>query len=118
MIYTFLIAQTGQTLADLKRVRTISCYAKSLSAARATFPGLPLALISRTPIKLCTEPHTAPVPYNEQRLPRSDFQKFELVDFKSKKGLAEPARNLRRLMERSHQQTCQASVFIQRGVSA
>lgn len=98
MIYTFLIAHPGQTLADLKRVRTISCYAKSLPVARSTFPGLPLALISRTPVKRRTEPHTPTAPHNEQHLPLSDFQKFGLLDFKSKRGSARPTKHLKRLV--------------------
>lgn len=105
MIYTFLIAHPGQTLADLKRVRTISCYAKSLSAARTTFPGLPLALISRTPVKRRTESHTPTAPHNEQHLPHSDFQKFELVDFKSKREFARPTKHLKRLADHSTRQT-------------
>ena len=49
MIYTFIIAQPWQKIAQLKRVRTVSAYGRTEAEARRAFKGLPLVLKSRTP---------------------------------------------------------------------
>lgn len=49
MIYTFIIAQPWQKIAQLKRVRTVSAFGRTEAEARRAFKGLPLVLKSRTP---------------------------------------------------------------------
>ncbi len=49
MIYTFIIAQPRQKIAQLKRVRTVSAFGRTEAEARRAFKGLPLVLKSRTP---------------------------------------------------------------------
>lgn len=60
MIYTFLIAQPEQVLCSMKQPRTVSCFATSLHQARAAFPGLPLALLTRTPVRNIQSQRTPP----------------------------------------------------------
>ncbi len=49
MVYTFLIAGGVRSLADLKRIRTISVVAQSELLARQPLSGLSLVFKSRTP---------------------------------------------------------------------
>ncbi|HHC6575887.1 TPA: hypothetical protein ACN34E_001017 [Vibrio parahaemolyticus] len=49
MVYTFLIAGGVRSLADLKRIRTISVVAQSELLARQQLSGLSLVFKSRTP---------------------------------------------------------------------
>ncbi len=49
MIYSFLIAPQSLRVAELNRIRIVSCYARNLKQARASFAGLSVALLSRKP---------------------------------------------------------------------
>jgi len=49
MIYSFLIAPQALRVSELNRIRTVSCYARNLKQARASFAGLSVALLSRMP---------------------------------------------------------------------
>lgn len=49
VIYSFLIAPQTLRVSELNRIRTVSCYARNLKQARASFAGLSVALLSRMP---------------------------------------------------------------------
>ena len=51
VIYSFLIAPQSLRVAELNRIRIVSCYARNLEQARASFAGLPVALLSRKPAR-------------------------------------------------------------------